>query len=476
MVEQFKYGNITDTGSASTVNEDYYGCFDTPNGKLFVLCDGMSNPIGGHVASKVAVDAIREYYNLKVFNNLIISLQNAFTHANNAVLGKIQTEPELAGMATTCLIVIIKDNRVFHANVGSSRLYHFRSGKCMLISGGHCTVNSLSSSESVLKIPADVISEYSEEGILGSSLMKQPNICNEPLIPASGDFLLLCSAGFTHILAENFSAPIIYNNQELQMRVADLVKLADKNQTADNITLQLIEFNPDKTKNNPIHFNNSETVIRKRIDNKSDRSPVVLPVILILLIAAVIYFGSRYFKTEKSAVTVSNETITDSAVVKQNEIPSDKPGDNSLSTTAQFEPETDTAKYTPRGFHPQLPPVNSGISFESESPQNIETVQPSARQIFSGSGDAYVYTLQEGDNASALKNKFGKSWEQFKNEDPNYSEAMPQPGKDIKVYGYIFFASGSERERNENIENALKSSPGLKRSQIIIVPDGILIP
>ena len=460
MVEQFKYGNITETGSASSINEDYYGCFDTPNGKVFVLCDGTSDPIAGHVASKTAVEAIREYYNLSGYGNLIISLQNALAYANNAVLAKIQTEPELAGMTTTCLVVIIKDNRVYYGNIGHSRLYHFRSGKCMLLSGGNnpCKINS----------------EDSGNYNLGSSTVTSPHICNEPLVPSGGDFLLLCSAGLTDILVENFSLPIIYKSQELQMKVADLAKLADKNQTADNTTLQLIEFDSDKSKSAPVNLNNAETVVIKHVAKTSGK-PIVLPVILLLLIAAVIYFGSRQFNKEGSSVTSFIEATSDSSVIKEKEIPVDRSTDKSVTTT-QFNKKIDSAKYAPKGYHPQLPAVNSDISFESGSPQTGETKQPSMGRIASGSGEAYVYTLQPGDNANTLKNKFGKTWEQLKNEDPNYTEALPQEGKEIKIYGYIFFASGSERERNENIENALKSTPGLKRSQIVPVPDGILIP
>ena len=459
MFEQFKYGNITETGSASSINEDYYGCFDTPNGKVFVVCDGLSNPIGGHVASKVAVEAVREYYNLTAYNNLIISLQNALVHANNAVVAKIQTEPELAGMTTTCLIVIIKESRVFYASVGDTRLYHFRTGKCALIAGN---VN-----------PGEINSEENKTRILGSNAAITSYVCNEPLIPSAGDLLLLCSAGLTDVLVENFSLPIIYKNQELQIRVADLARLADKNQTADNTTLQLIEFEGDKIGMAPIVLNTAEKVTVDYIVKGPGR-PVVLPIILLLLIAAVIYFGSRHFNKDNSE-TVITETTTDSAVSKKAEIAVEKSQDKSLTTT-QFDTEIDSAKYAPKGHHPQLPPVNSGVSFESGSPQTVEIPQQSSGHIFSGSGEAYIYTLQQGDNAIGLKNRFGKTWEQLKSEDPNYTEALPQPGKEIKIYGYIFFASGSERERNENIENALKSTPGLKRSQIIMVPDGILIP
>ena len=472
MIENFKYGNISDTGSASTINEDFYGCFDTLNGKVFVLCDGMSNPIGGHVASKTAVEAVREYYNASVYNNLIISLHNALVHANNAVSRKMQEEPELNGMSSTCLIVIIKENKVYYADIGDSRLYHYRGGKCVLLSGKNSAGNA------GVRSSDGTGAESKNKNVLGSDAIDS-HICNEPLQPESGDLLLLCSAGLETSVVENFGTPIVYDRkQDLQMRVADLVRLADKNRTADNTTLQLIEFGPEngKTKIEPVPVNAGETVSLKRVHTESQKAPVVLPIILLLLIGAVMYYGFNYFKKEKTALTVTTEIKLDSPVAKTAVISTETFQDSSLSAALiQAEMNNTPNIPVPKNL-PQLPPVNPGLFAEGGTPQNAENPLPAQGRIPTGTGEAYAYTIQPDDDVNTLKKKFRKSWEQLRSEDYNYTAAVPSAGKEIKIYGYIFFASGSEGERNENIENALKSSPGLQRSDIIIVPDGILIP
>lgn len=479
MIENFKYGNISDTGSAGTVNEDYYGCFETINGKIFVLCDGTGNPIGGHVASKTAVEAVREYYNVSVYNNLIISLHNALVYANNAVRRKIQEEPELNGMSTTCLIVIINANKVYYADIGDSRLYHYRSGKCFVLSGKYSGTNeSELLNTSTLQPGREDSTENPEKKVLGPGEVIDAHICNGPLQPEAGDLLLLCSAGLEPLVVENFGTPIIYNKkQDLQMRVADLVKLADKNRTADNTTLQLIEFDPgnEKINNEPILLNTAESVVVKRVAKESRRAPVVLPIILLLLIGAVIYFGFNHLKKEETAVTVRTETNTDTAVTKAAVVSKEMFEDSSLSA-ALIQAESNNNNIPVPKNLPQLPPVNPGLFSESGVIENTENPLPSSGRIPTGSGEGYIYTIQPGDDANTLKRKFRKTWEQLKSEDYNYTEAVPAAGKQIKIYGYIFFASGSDRERNENIENALKSSPGLQRPAIIIVPDGILIP
>ncbi len=470
MTENFKYGNISETGSAGRVNEDFYGCFETVNGKLFVLCDGAGNPVGGHVASKTAVDAVREFYNTSVYNNPIISIHKALTHANNAVLRKIQEEPELIGMRSTCLIVVVKGNKVYYGSIGHSRLYYYKDGKAFLLAG----------------MPTDegniILSEDDEsalaEGYLGSAMI-DPQICNAPLSPGAGDLLLLCSAGLESVILENFGTPIVYNRKkDLQMRVAELVKLADKNNTADNTTIQLIEFGHENvsTKLEPLPLIPGETVTVQRGVAKSKKAPVVLPLILLLLIAAVMYYGFNYLKKDKTATTVTTATKTDIPPTKNTEISTQTYQDSSLSSALiQAENNYSPDIPVPKNM-PQLPPVNPGLFSESATTETVENPIPSQSRMPSGSGDPYIYTIQIDDDEASIKKRFRKSWQQLKGEDYNNTDAVPVPGKEIKIYGYIFMASGSDQERNENIENALKSSPGMQRSQIIVVPGGILIP
>src|SRR5687768_1947064 len=109
MTHNFKFGNLTDTGMVRQANEDYYGCFDTPNGYIFILCDGMGGHIGGAVASQTAVEAVKDFFDAATYDNVIISLQRSLIEANNAILEKAAANPSLQGMGTTAVLLLIKD-------------------------------------------------------------------------------------------------------------------------------------------------------------------------------------------------------------------------------------------------------------------------------------------------------------------------------------------------------------------------------
>ena len=61
--------NLTDVGCERENNEDYF-CYSEPQaddefrrkGRLAVVADGMGGEEGGEIASRLAVDAVRETY------------------------------------------------------------------------------------------------------------------------------------------------------------------------------------------------------------------------------------------------------------------------------------------------------------------------------------------------------------------------------------------------------------------------------
>ncbi|MBD2740880.1 serine/threonine phosphatase [Coleofasciculus sp. FACHB-1120] len=129
----------TDIGRQREHNEDNFGINtevkkqETPLGRtvqargLYILCDGMGGHAGGEVASVMAVDTIRRYFQDNWQSRLPTEdrIREAVLLANKAIFD-INQQQERSGsgrMGTTLVMVLIEDTKVAIAHVGDSRLY-----------------------------------------------------------------------------------------------------------------------------------------------------------------------------------------------------------------------------------------------------------------------------------------------------------------------------------------------------------------
>lgn len=131
----------TNVGMKRTHNEDAFEVIDEE--KLYLVADGMGGHASGEVASKMAIDTLREFFKATSAdpeatwpykmdksrgyeeNRLItgIKLANLRIHEN------AQRDPKLRGMGTTVVSILVIDEGVLIAHVGDSRVYRIRDGK-----------------------------------------------------------------------------------------------------------------------------------------------------------------------------------------------------------------------------------------------------------------------------------------------------------------------------------------------------------
>ena len=133
-------GSRTDVGPRK-MNQDHHGWW--PELGLFVVADGMGGHNAGEVASHMAVEAIYGFikesagtpditWPFGIESKYSIDtnrLTTAVRLANRKIYQEGTKAPELSGMGTTVVAVLVVGDRATLVSVGDSRIYRMRNGE-----------------------------------------------------------------------------------------------------------------------------------------------------------------------------------------------------------------------------------------------------------------------------------------------------------------------------------------------------------
>lgn len=244
MSENFIIANRTDVGRARSGNEDSMVTFDSPNGRVVVVCDGMGGMAAGDVASQLACDIITDILSNNTFATPTEAITKSMQAANQGILYRTQQNPELEGMGATCVMVIIKGGMVYYGWVGDSRIYYINDHNITMLTRDESSVSEAVDRGEMTSGEADYHPNKNEiTNALGIANMRPPQLCTTPLKPDAGSVILLCSDGLTGMVDNNTICNVVSeDNVPLQQRANQLVDIANNNGGQDNITVQLIEF------------------------------------------------------------------------------------------------------------------------------------------------------------------------------------------------------------------------------------------
>lgn len=244
------YG-VTDVGLKRDKNEDNLLINDELN--LFVVADGMGGHAGGEFASQIAVSTIESFIVQNLDNELTDpkatqdttrhpiteKLKRSIQMAGDTIYQKAVQNPDLRGMGTTTVAMMLANGKAFIAYVGDSRIYLVRQGQCKQLTEDHSLVNE--------QVKAGIISaedakNHQLRNIITRSVGYQEEVEIDTLIVdvQPSDRLLMCSDGLSNFLEDREIADLL-GKQELQDSAQDLVDLAIERGGDDNITLIVLE-------------------------------------------------------------------------------------------------------------------------------------------------------------------------------------------------------------------------------------------
>jgi len=241
----YKIAGASDVGVSRQNNEDSMTNFDSGNGYVVAVCDGMGGENGGETASNITVSIIEDIIKNNQFgspNEAIVSATNA---ANKAVLRRASMYPALEGMGSTCVMAIINNGKVYYGSIGDSRIYYFDKNNGLI---------QLTKDQSYVQLLVDsgeITAEEAEQhprkneilNAIGLDGMTPAVVCDTPLSPQPGGILLLCSDGLTGMVPDSTIQHVLGRSElSLDDKVKKLISLANEAGGLDNITLQLVEF------------------------------------------------------------------------------------------------------------------------------------------------------------------------------------------------------------------------------------------
>ncbi|HEY0322579.1 MAG TPA: PP2C family serine/threonine-protein phosphatase [Pyrinomonadaceae bacterium] len=227
-------------------------------GMVFIVSDGMGGALAGDVASRMAVESVRDMLvgsdNLDSEEEsgcgddtpLVDCLRRATGYANLAIHNKSQEDTRCSGMGATLTGAAVTGDMLDLVQVGDSRAYVLRNDQIKLATKDQSLVQQL--------VDVGQISEEEAETHMFRNVILQALGAQRELSPVTGrlrlrrdDMLLLCSDGLSGKLrADDIRRIVAEAKGDLAAACSALVEEANNRGGEDNITVVLARFMGDE--------------------------------------------------------------------------------------------------------------------------------------------------------------------------------------------------------------------------------------
>lgn len=245
-------GSITDTGKRRDHNEDAF--YISKDQDLFIVADGVGGHNAGEIASGMAVSDIAAYLdeNMAECENeprhIFGCIADSLDLVNQSIYEKSNSDKSCFKMATTVVVMYVRQQTAYFANIGDSRAYLLREGRLLQITEDHTLVNQYikegkMKKEDVKQDPNQSVMARWAHTItraLGDSQQVEADFYMVEM--KENDCFLLCSDGLYGELEDERIAGILRekSQEDAQKACEALVEEANRNGGGDNITVILV--------------------------------------------------------------------------------------------------------------------------------------------------------------------------------------------------------------------------------------------
>jgi protein phosphatase len=241
---QLRWGLRSITGDYRDNNEDR-GLAD-PQGRYFIVCDGMGGQAAGEKASEMAIKLVSEQLEKRIDfdrddpKKVADAIDEAVRHANGEIMALGELDPSLCKMGTTIVFLLCVAGKFYVGGVGDSPAFRLSDGKFKKLTKDHSLTQALVDAGT---ITPDEARTHRFKNVLWRYIgAKEGGNATEPKeIPLKeGDRFVLCSDGVVESISEDRLKDVLVANSDPQLAADQIVETAREAGSQDNITCLVV--------------------------------------------------------------------------------------------------------------------------------------------------------------------------------------------------------------------------------------------
>lgn len=237
-------------GLIREVNEDSADIVKKEDGVLLaIVADGMGGHQAGDIASKMAVQYIRDRFlhtsAERTSQEWEQWLSQTIREANDHIYDYASQHQQLFGMGTTIVTALCLAENYIVAHVGDSRVYRYANDQLTVITEDHSLVHALVRSGQITEEEAQT---HPQRNVITRALGTEVDVEVDvkTLIYSNEEYILLCSDGLTNMISETEIKKTLRDDQSVDMIADQLIKLALDAGGDDNVTLALLHHSDEQ--------------------------------------------------------------------------------------------------------------------------------------------------------------------------------------------------------------------------------------
>ena len=239
-----KFGSVSVVGNFRENNED--AVFVDPNGRFFVVADGMGGQSAGEKASELATQIVPKRlaqlinFDSDPVDSVKKNIDRAVGEANAEILALSEIDANYHNMGTTIAFMVSVSGKLFVGGVGDSRVYLLRDGTIQQMTTDHSLTQALveagtiSAEDALTHRYRNVLYRYlgSKEGGTGAEA--------KDIEPKTGDRYVICSDGVTDGLKNDALRTVLAAHADPQEAAAAIVQAALDGGSRDNVSCVVV--------------------------------------------------------------------------------------------------------------------------------------------------------------------------------------------------------------------------------------------